>query len=115
MPLRNWRPIVLILGETCFLLGAVVLGIYVRLGSEGWWLLEFEGGWPKALLIVAECQLRLHYSDLYALRGVSGLRDLTGRVTSALGTTSLILAVLYYLAPNWIIGRGVFVISVLFM
>jgi sugar transferase (PEP-CTERM system associated) len=115
MPVKNWRPIVLILGETCLLLGAVVLGIYVRLGSEAWWLLEFEGGWPKALLIVAVCQVTLHYSDLYDLRGVTGVRDLTVRLTSALGTTSLILAVLYYLVPDWIIGRGVFVISVAFM
>src|SRR5215471_3079049 len=115
MPLRNWRPIVLILGETCLLLGAVVLGIYVRLGSEAWWLLEYEGGWPKAFLIVAVCQITLHYSDLYDLRGVTGFHDLTVRLMSALGTTSLILAVLYYLAPHWIIGRGVFVISVAFM
>ena len=115
MPMRNWRPIVLILGETCLLLGAVILGIYVRLGSEAWWLLQFEAGWPKALLIVAVCQVTLHYSDLYDLRGVTGVRDLTVRLTSALGTTSLILAVLYYLAPDWIIGRGVFVISVVFM
>ncbi len=115
MPMRNWRPIVLILGETVFLLGAVILGIYVRLGSEAWWLLQFEGGWPKALLIVAVCQITLHYSDLYDLRGVTGVRDLTVRLTSALGTTSLILAVLYYLAPHWVIGRGVFVISVAFM
>jgi sugar transferase (PEP-CTERM system associated) len=115
MPLRNWRPIVLIAGETVLLLGAVILGIYVRLGAEAWWLLQFEGGWPKALLIVAVCQITLHYSDLYDLRGVSGVRDLTVRLTSALGTTSLILAVLYYLVPDWIIGRGVFVISVVFM
>src|SRR5689334_2572966 len=115
MPMRNWRPIVLILGETALLLGAVVLGIYVRLGSEAWWLFQFENGWPKALLIVAVCQVTLHYSDLYDLRGVTSVRDLTVRLTSALGTTSLILAVLYYLAPDWIIGRGVFVISVVFM
>jgi len=115
MPVTNWRPTVLILGETCLLLGAVVLGIYVRLGSEAWWLLEYEGGWPKAFLIVAVCQITLHYSDLYDLRGVTGFHDLTVRLMSALGTTSLILAVLYYLAPHWIIGRGVFVIAVAFM
>jgi sugar transferase (PEP-CTERM system associated) len=92
-------------------LGAVILGIYVRLGSEGWWLLQLEGGWPKALLIVGVCQLTLHYSDLYDLRGVAGVRDLTVRLMNALGTTSLILAAVYYLAPDWIIGRGVFVIS----
>jgi sugar transferase (PEP-CTERM system associated) len=115
MPVTNWRPTVLILGETCLLLGAVVLGIYVRLGSEAWWLLEYEGGWPKAFLIVAVCQITLHYSDLYDLRGVTGFHDLTVRLMSALGTTSLILAVLYYLAPHWIIGRGVFLIAVAFM
>jgi len=115
MPVKNWRPIVLILGETAFLLGAVILGIYVRLGNEAWWLLQFEGGLPKAALIVAVCQITLHYYDLYDLRGVSGVRDLTVRLTSALGTTSLVLAFLYYLAPHWIIGRGVFLISVVFM
>jgi sugar transferase (PEP-CTERM system associated) len=115
MPVTNWRPTVLILGETCFLLGAVVLGIYLRLGSEAWWLLQYEAGWPKALLIVAVCQVTLHYSDLYDLRGVTSVRDLTVRLMSALGTTSIILAVLYYLAPHWIIGRGVFLISVVFM
>jgi sugar transferase (PEP-CTERM system associated) len=97
------------------LLGAVVLGIYLRLGAEAWWLLQNEAGWPKALLIVAVCQVTLHYSDLYDLRGVTGFHDLTVRLMSALGTTSLILAVLYYLAPHWIIGRGVFLISVTFM
>src|SRR5438270_12072892 len=115
MPVKNWRPIVLILGETCLLLGAVILGIYVRLGSEAWWLLQFEAGWPKAFLIVAVCQVTLHYSDLYDLRGVGGVRDLTVRLTSALGTTSIILALLYYFAPQWVIGRGVFLISVVFM
>ncbi|HUK35522.1 MAG TPA: TIGR03013 family XrtA/PEP-CTERM system glycosyltransferase [Vicinamibacterales bacterium] len=115
MSLTNWRPTVLILGETCLLLGAVFLGIYVRLGAEAWRLLQAEGGWPKVFLIVAVCQVTLHYSDLYDLRGVTGFHDLTVRLMSALGTTSLILAVLYYLAPNWIIGRGVFLISVAFM
>ena len=115
MPVRNWRPVVLILGEACFLYAAVLLGIYVRLGAESWWLLQFEGGWMKALLIVAVCQLTLHYSDLYDLRGVTSVRELTVRLSSALGTTSLILAFLYYLAPNWVIGRGVFMISVAFM
>src|ERR1700704_5786953 len=111
----NWRPTVLIAGETCLLLASVAAGMYVRLGSEAWTFLAVDGGLAKVLLVVVVCQLSLYYSDLYNLRGVGGIRDLTVRLMGSLGTTSLILAAMYYLAPDWIIGRGVFLISVLFM
>jgi len=64
---------------------------------------------------VGVCQLALYYADLYDLRGVSSVRDLTARLIEALGATSLILAGIYFLAPDWIVGRGVFLISVVFM
>ena len=111
----NWRPLVLIAGETCLLIGAVAAGSYVRLGSEAWRLLQYENGFWKALLIVAVCQLSLYYADLYDLRGVVSVRDLTSRLIEALGATSLILAGIYFLSPDSIVGRGVFVISVAFM
>jgi sugar transferase (PEP-CTERM system associated) len=112
---NNWRPFVLIAGETCLLIGAVALGSYARLGSEAWRLLQYDNGLWKALLIVGVCQVALYYEDLYDLRGVVSVRDLTARLIEALGATSLILAGIYFLAPNWIVGRGVFVISVAFM
>jgi sugar transferase (PEP-CTERM system associated) len=111
----NWRPFLLIAGETCLLLGAVAAGSYVRLGSDAWLLLDNDNGLWKALLIVAVCQLSLYYADLYDLRGVSSVRDLTARLIEALGATSLILAGIYFLAPDWIVGRGVFLISVVFI
>ncbi len=91
---RNWRPIVLIAGESCVLIGAVIAGMFVRLGNDSWWLLEQENGLPKGLLIVAVCQLTLYYSDLYELHAIAGLRDLTMRLLEAIGATSLILAAL---------------------
>jgi sugar transferase (PEP-CTERM system associated) len=111
----NWRPIVLIAGETTLLIGAVAGGAYVRLGADAWRLLQEENGLWKALLIVGVCQLSLYYADLYDLRGVGDVRDLTTRLIEALGATSLILAGIYFLAPDWIVGRGVFLISVVFM
>jgi sugar transferase (PEP-CTERM system associated) len=111
----NWRPVVLIAGESCLLVGAVAAGSYVRLGTDTWRLLENENGLWKALLIVGVCQLSLYYADLYDLRGVGSIRDLTARLIEALGVTSLILAGIYFLAPDWIVGRGVFLISVAFM
>jgi sugar transferase (PEP-CTERM system associated) len=115
MQVGNWRPFVLIAGETSLLVGAVAAGIYVRLGSEAWWLLQNDGGLFKVLLVVGVCQLTLYYADLYDLRGVGGVRDLTMRLVEALGATSIILACIYFWSPDWIIGRGVFLISVLFM
>jgi sugar transferase (PEP-CTERM system associated) len=111
----NWRPLVFIAGETCLLIGAVAAGSYVRLGTEAWRLLQYDNGLWKALLIVGVCQLSLYYADLYDLRGVVSVRDLTSRLIEALGATSLILAGIYFLSPDWIVGRGVFVISVAFM
>jgi len=111
----NWRPVVLIAGESCLLVGAVAAASYVRLGADTWRVLETENGLWKALLIVGVCQLSLYYADLYDLRGVGGVRDLAARLIEALGVTSLILAGIYFLAPDWIVGRGVFLISVVFM
>ncbi len=111
----NWRPFVLIAGETCLLIGAVAVASYVRLGSDIWRVLQDENGLWKALLIVGVCQLSLYYADLYDLRGLNSVRDLTARLIEALGVTSLILAAIYFVAPDWIVGRGVFLISVLLM
>jgi sugar transferase (PEP-CTERM system associated) len=115
MMVARWRTVVLIGGETCLLLAAVAAGIYVRLGSDAWWLLQNDGGVPKVLLVVGICQLSLYYADLYDLRGVGSIHDLTVRLFQALGATSLLLAAVYFLSPDWIIGRGVFLMSVVFM
>ncbi len=69
----------------------------------------------KILLVVGVCQLCLYYADLYELRGLTRFRDLLVRLLQALGATSLILAGIYYWSPDWIIGRGVFLIAVVFM
>jgi sugar transferase (PEP-CTERM system associated) len=69
----------------------------------------------KGLLIVLVTQITLYYRDLYDLRAISGIRDLTTRLLEAIGTTSLLLATLYFLAPDLIVGRGVFVISAVFI
>ena len=66
------------------------------------------------LLIVGVCQVCLHYADLYDLRAIVDTRDLLVRLLQALGATSLILAVVYFWFPDWIIGRGVFLIAAVF-
>jgi sugar transferase (PEP-CTERM system associated) len=111
MIFKTWRSIVLVLGETAVLLTAVALSTYVRLGDYGWELLWTNDGLLKALLIVGVCQVCLHYADLYDLRGIVNVVDLTMRLIQALGAASLVLAFLYFWFPDLIIGRGVFLIA----
>jgi sugar transferase (PEP-CTERM system associated) len=65
----------------------------------------------RASLIGAVLQVSLHYCDLYDLRTLTDRRALVVGLIQALGGASLVLAVLYYWIPTFIIGRGVFVIA----
>ena len=112
---NSWRPIVLIAGESCLLTASVVASSYVRLGPDAWSTFVAADGIFKIVLVVGVCQLCLYYADLYELRGLTSFRDLLVRLLQALGATSLILAGIYYWSPDWIIGRGVFLISVVFI
>jgi sugar transferase (PEP-CTERM system associated) len=51
------------------------------------------------------CVVCMYYYDLYASQVLSNLREVVGRLIQVLGTTCLILALLYYLYPsiqlNW--------------
>ncbi len=108
MVTRTWRTVVLLAGETVVLAFAVALGSYLRL-QDGYWTLQADlDGILRVLLIVVVCQVCLHYADLYDLRTIVDTRDLLVRLLQALGATSLILAVIYFWLPDWVIGRGVF-------
>jgi sugar transferase (PEP-CTERM system associated) len=100
-----------VVGESSLLLAAVATGTYLRLGEYGLTLLFTTDGFFKALLIVGVCQLCLYYGDLYELRGIGNLTELLVRLIQALGVTSVILALVYYWFPDWIIGRGVFLVA----
>jgi sugar transferase (PEP-CTERM system associated) len=101
------RSVVLLTGETCVLLTAVVAGTFVHLGSGAMPALS-DGGLFRVALVVGVCQLCLHSADLYDLPRVPNLHQVVVRLFMGVGATALILAVLYAWFPRWIIGRGVF-------
>jgi sugar transferase (PEP-CTERM system associated) len=107
----------LVLLETVLILGAIAAAANIRLGStEVWRLVEEESALLKALLIVFVCQLCLHYSDLYDdLRITRDRRELLVRIFQALGATSILLSLLYYLFPALILGRGIVMIAAAFI
>jgi sugar transferase (PEP-CTERM system associated) len=97
--------------ETLFLIGCVLAAYYIRLQ-------ELPLSWtgpqtilPKAILIAVVFQLALHLNDIYGFRGTRPPKEYAARLGQAIIMASITLFVLYYLIPHFIVGRGVFVIS----
>jgi sugar transferase (PEP-CTERM system associated) len=68
----------------------------------------------KILLVTIVCQLCLYFNDFYDLTVVHSNRELVVRLLQAAGAASIVLAVLYFVAPALVIGDGIFV-SALFV
>jgi len=109
------RKLVFFAMESCFVFGMVVVGVYLRFLGDITLLEDYEWLIPKAVLIVLCVQLSLYYFDLYQLRYFRRNIELTIRLLQSLGVSSILLAVLYYVFPWFIIGRGIFFISLGFM
>src|SRR5688500_12270299 len=108
---RTWRSVVLVSGETTLLVLAVALSSVLLMGPMAVEILADFWAISRVLLIVMVVQLSLHYVDLYDLRTITGTRDLAVRLLRAIGATSLILGITYWLFPLWIVERGVFLLS----
>jgi sugar transferase (PEP-CTERM system associated) len=107
----SWRSVFLIACESALIVEVVGVAAWLRLGSEAWEAFATPGGLAKVALIAVVCQVCLYYMDLYDLRVVADRRELFVRTLQSLGAASVILAILYYLFPDLVLGRGVFFIA----
>jgi sugar transferase (PEP-CTERM system associated) len=108
---KTWRSFILVTGETALLVSAVVISSIVIGGSKAWELLTDNTAFLRVLLIVMVCQVCLHYTDLYDLRTIQTKRDLATRLMRAIGATSLILGIAYWLFPLLVVEQGVFLMT----
>jgi len=74
-----------------------------------------EINWPKVLLIAIITQLSLYFNDLYEFKTTDSTIDLASRLIQSIGITSVILAIIYFLLPGVIIGRWIFLTSLVFL
>ncbi len=109
------RRIAFIFLESVFIAGVVIFGAYPRFLGDPAGFHAYQYLILKSLLIVACVQLSLYYFDLYDLKVFRSNIELGIRLLQSLGVSSIFLAVLYYLFPVLIIGRGIFLISLVFM
>jgi len=108
---KTWRSVILFAGETALLAAAVYISSVLLGGPQAWDLVTDNTAVLRVLLIVVTCQLCLHYSDLYDVRTISSRRDLAQRLMRAIGATSLILGIGYWLFPLLVVKQGVFLLS----
>ncbi|MDY6854852.1 MAG: TIGR03013 family XrtA/PEP-CTERM system glycosyltransferase [Thermodesulfobacteriota bacterium] len=111
-PIRN---ILFFLMEGALIFFAVIVASYIRFGGYATIYLINDLGIIKALLITLICQICLYYFDLYDFKVTNTNMELGVRLLQALGISSIILAVIYYLFPPLVIGRGIFLITLFFL
>ena len=111
----TWRSLALVIVDHLLLVGSV-LGAYVlRLGFDQ--LASVAPGhliW-RVELIALVVQLLLHYCDLYDPRVAHNRRDALIGLVQALSVASLIIAVIYYWVPSVTLGRGIVLLSAVFI
>ena len=108
-PIRN---VFFIIGEGLFIFASVLFASWIVIGYNSFVIDELL--WFKALLVAMFCFMGLYYNDLYDLKVTDSLPELTIRLFQALGGAAILLAIIYILFPQLIIGRGIFVLSTAF-
>ncbi len=112
IPVRKFAFVAL---ESLFIFGMVLVGAFLRFLDDPSNFYAYEYLLPKALLIVLSIQLSLYYFDLYDLKVFQNKMDLIIRLFQALGISSIVLAIAYYVFPFLMIGRGIFLVSLTFI
>jgi sugar transferase (PEP-CTERM system associated) len=89
--------------------------IYIRFGSEATALLNSGAIWLKIVVLMLVMQGAFYIFGLYDFSMIRQRATLYMRIFQAMGLASIALAVIFYVIPQMILGRGVFLVSLLLM
>ena len=94
---------------------AFIAATIARLGAtDASLMLGYEQGFMKVVVVSAAFVICMYYFDLYDSSILSNRREVLTRLVQVLGTACLMLAGLYYVYPSLELGRGIFLIGILF-
>jgi sugar transferase (PEP-CTERM system associated) len=94
------------------LYGGLIVAVYVRLGAvDAEDALIERNGFYKAALATVFCLASFYLLDLYDFVVMHDRRELVLRLLQALGLAWIALALIFYVMPQVMIGRGVSLIS----
>lgn len=96
-----------------------VIALQVRFGPETALVLNEQHGWWRLLLLAVVMAVSFYLLDLYHLSAEPFRHahpfSVVRPVGQALGLASLLLALIFYFAPQMRLGRGVFLLSLVLM
>lgn len=103
--------LVLLISEGLLIMLGLAAATWMRFLSVH---LEYAGTHTVArfMVVVFVCILALYYNDLYDLQSMNSKARLLVALLQALGVACIALAVIYYIAPNLSLGRGIAALSV---
>ncbi|MCP9492850.1 MAG: TIGR03013 family PEP-CTERM/XrtA system glycosyltransferase [Pyrinomonadaceae bacterium MAG19_C2-C3] len=106
------RTLLLLTAEAVLLFGAMIAAANLRLGAnDAMYEMRFEYGYFKAALAAVFCIAAFYLFDLYDFARMHDRRELVLRLIQALGLAWIALAVIFYLVPQLMLGRGVALIA----
>jgi sugar transferase (PEP-CTERM system associated) len=116
MKAKHWkRTFLLMLFEGALIYGCGLIAIWLRFGTEASAVLTQRMGFLKLLVAMAVAQGAFYLFDLYDFGMIRRLSVLAIRLCQALGLAAMLLALLFYLLPHLMLGRGVFLTQLALM
>jgi sugar transferase (PEP-CTERM system associated) len=93
---------------------AFTAAVVARAGRDADLALADEHGLYKIALVAGVYLLCMYYLDLYDTKNLSNRHEILTRTLQVLGSGTIILGVIYYAYPDARLGRGTFLLGLLF-
>src|SRR6185437_11572616 len=110
------KSLILVATEGVMIVASIWIAGWIRLGHVDSLTYDLEVGYSlpiRLAAVVLVCLICFYYNDLYDLQIVSRRAELLLRLINSLGVSTLILALLYYMFPGLMFGRGISAVAAL--
>jgi sugar transferase (PEP-CTERM system associated) len=105
------RSVALLVFEGTLIYSCGVAAIYIRFGHQAPEALDAQRGWQKTLLVTALILASFYLFDLYDFQLIRRRAVLLLRLSQALGIGGIALALIFYIWPQMMLGRGVILLG----
>ncbi len=105
------RTLLLVVSDTVFILTGLLVAtlFWSYIGGNP----DHLDSYAKLAVVIFVLAMCLYYYDLYESDVVANSRELTTRLVQVLGTSCVLLAILYYAYPEMQLERGAFITGIL--